>query len=240
MISFIIPTRNEEKALGRTLGWIKELSLPHEIIVSDGGSTDRTCDIAREHGCRIVTHDGKERQTIAGGRNAGAATATGTYLAFVDADVQIPKINEFFANLLSVFQKDKGMVAATTFYRVFPEMATIGDRIVFNALGYEFWFCNNVLGIGNSSGEFQMINRSAFRKVGGYNERLVAGEDNELFYRLSKKAGKTYFARDLTIYHEGRRAHAIGWPRLLMQWALDGFMVIFTKKAWSKEWKEIR
>jgi hypothetical protein len=67
----------------------------------------------------------------------------------------------------------------------------------------------------------------------------VASEDFEFFKRISK-IGKTYFAKDLIIYHTGRRAHAIGWNKLLIEWALNFFYVLFVKKSHSKEWKVIR
>ena len=43
--SIIIPTFNEESCLGETLRRLRD-ERPHEILVADGGSTDRTCEIA--------------------------------------------------------------------------------------------------------------------------------------------------------------------------------------------------
>ena len=47
MVSVIIPTYNEEKVLPSTLSSLLEHSSEYRIIVVDGGSTDRTQDIAR-------------------------------------------------------------------------------------------------------------------------------------------------------------------------------------------------
>src|SRR5665213_4213761 len=97
MISIIIPTLNEEKILKKTLTSLKQLKVAdYEIIVSDGASTDKTLEIAKDHAHKVITHTSAGRQNIAQGRNAGAAHAHGDYLVFIDADVFIPKINDFF------------------------------------------------------------------------------------------------------------------------------------------------
>ena len=77
------------------------------------------------------------------------------------------------------------------------------------------------------------------QKIGGFNEKFVAGEDHDLFQRLTK-VGRTRFIKGLTVYHTGRRAHKIGWPRLLSIWLGNVFSFIFLKRSMSKEWKEIR
>jgi glycosyltransferase involved in cell wall biosynthesis len=91
VISFVVPAHNEERLLGRTLDAIhaaaRALALSYELIVVDDASTDRTADIAVEHGARLVS--GNFRQ-IARVRNAGAAAAAGDRLIFVDADTVVP------------------------------------------------------------------------------------------------------------------------------------------------------
>ena len=84
-----------------------------------------------------------------------------------------------------------------------------------------------------------IVREEIFRRVGGFNEALVAAEDCELFSRISN-IGRVFFQKDLLVYHTGRRAHAIGWPRLLYQWTANGISVALYKKAHSKEWTPIR
>jgi glycosyltransferase involved in cell wall biosynthesis len=90
MISFIIPAHNEEALLGRTLMALhqsaRDLGEPYEVIVSNDASTDRTGEIAREHGARVVVVNHRQ---IAATRNSGAAEAAGEWLIFIDADTQI-------------------------------------------------------------------------------------------------------------------------------------------------------
>ena len=89
MLSFIIPTLNEHQTIERTLRCLSAYSADHEIIVSDGNSSDDTVEICRRFTDRIVVHEQSRRQTIAEARNLGAAAARGDYLVFVDADVVV-------------------------------------------------------------------------------------------------------------------------------------------------------
>ena len=59
LISFVIPAWNEEAVLGATLDALaavmRDLAGPSEVMVADDTSTDRTAEIARQHGARVVT-----------------------------------------------------------------------------------------------------------------------------------------------------------------------------------------
>ena len=91
MISIVIPAYNEEALLDETLRTVRAaaetLASPYEIIVVDDGSTDRTAEIARANGARVV---GVNLRHIAAARNAGAKVAAGDLLVFVDADTLVP------------------------------------------------------------------------------------------------------------------------------------------------------
>lgn len=239
MISFIIPTLNEEKVIGNTLANLSDYKGEKEIILSDGNSRDQTLVTAKKYTNKIYIHTSSERQTIAGGRNAGANLASGEFLAFIDADVTIPDINHFFKIALACFATDHRLVALTVQFRVLPELATMADRIIFKLLSWNFYLFNNVLEIGGSGGEFQLMRASAFKQVGGFNEKLVAGEDFELFARLAK-IGRTRYLGNLSIYHTGRRAHKIGWPKLLWQWSTNYLSTTFFNRAVNQEWTEVR
>jgi rSAM/selenodomain-associated transferase 2 len=96
MVSVVIPAYNEEKALPHTLRELLRQSGDYEVIVVDGGSTDRTCEIVQEvtlstlHSVLrplqfLVAHKGRASQM-----NAGAKEATGDWLLFLHADTVLP------------------------------------------------------------------------------------------------------------------------------------------------------
>lgn len=238
MISIIIPTLNEEKIIEKTLKSIIKHKGEYEIIISDGISRDKTIEIAKKYTDKIVIHSGEKRQTIGKGRNDGALIAKGEYLVFLDADVYMKDPNEFFEKALNIFEQNKKIVAVTTYIKVTPAFETMPDKIIWWCINSSYIFYNNVIGMGGASGEFQMIKTEAFKKVGGFNEFLIGGEDHELFRRLAK-VGKTRFIKELAVYHTGRRGHKLGWPKFVGVLILAS-LPVFIKKYFLKEWKEIR
>lgn len=239
MLSIIIPTYNEEKVIGGMLAKLKSgLALPHEIIVTDDKSTDRTVEIARIHADKVLCPAAKH-PTIAANRNAGAAAANGDFLAFIDADCIMADPQAFFERALADFRQYPKMVALTGIMRVLPEYETYSDRFVYFFFNLIRKYKNNLINAGESSGEFQMVRRERFEVVGGFRGDLVTREDADLFWRLSR-IGQVRCDSELVVYNTGRRVHAIGWFRLLCIWILNTLWVTFFNRSWSKEWKPVR
>ncbi|MDA7978744.1 MAG: TIGR04283 family arsenosugar biosynthesis glycosyltransferase [Pirellulales bacterium] len=85
LLSVIIPTLNAEATLQAAIQSAQQGSTV-EIIVSDGGSSDGTLDIAQRHGVRVIsTRQGRARQM-----NAGAEIARGEIFLFLHADTRLP------------------------------------------------------------------------------------------------------------------------------------------------------
>lgn len=84
-LSVIVPVLNEETTIGDTLSRLLALN-PHQIIVVDGGSRDRTEEIVRTRRCLLTTAPrGRSMQM-----NRGARMATGDVLLFLHADTMLP------------------------------------------------------------------------------------------------------------------------------------------------------
>ena len=84
-ISVVIPVLNEEKTIAASLTALMALR-PHEVIVVDGGSADRTREISAQTGATVITGvPGRARQM-----NYGAQRATGDILLFLHADTRLP------------------------------------------------------------------------------------------------------------------------------------------------------
>jgi glycosyltransferase involved in cell wall biosynthesis/thioredoxin-like negative regulator of GroEL len=84
-LSVCLIVRNEERHLDRCLESVRGLA--DEIVVVDTGSTDRTIDIARAHGARIVTIEWRDDFSLA--RNFSVEQATGDWILCLDADETI-------------------------------------------------------------------------------------------------------------------------------------------------------
>ena len=85
-ISIIIPTLNESGHIESTLACLEPLRLQgHEVIVVDGGSQDKTLEMARLRADKVIqTTPGRAQQM-----NVGASQASGDILWFIHADTQV-------------------------------------------------------------------------------------------------------------------------------------------------------
>jgi glycosyltransferase involved in cell wall biosynthesis len=239
--SIIIPTLNEEKLLPQLLNQLSSERLKEkynfEIIISDGNSKDSTIQIAKKYTDKIIVHTGNMRQTIAEGRNEGAKIASGEILIFLDGDILFDDVSLFFKKIESVF-KNKNYLAMTCYINIHPEEKIFGDKIFLNFYNWYFRFLNNI-GVGMGRGECQIIPKTVFNEIGGYNTKLVAGEDFDLFKRIRKK-GKILYDKNLTIYESPRRYRKYGHVKIFFAWLFNALSVIFAKKSVSTEWEEIR
>lgn len=101
-ISVIIPVLNEEKRISDTLEAIYRGTLiPSEIIVVDGGSSDRTVSIIKENYPDVVLLNNPER-TAAAGRNVGIKKAKGDVIAFTDGDCIVDR--DWLKNIKNHFE----------------------------------------------------------------------------------------------------------------------------------------
>ena len=238
MISFVIPAHNEEDIVVDTLTRLREgaRGIPHEIILSDDGSTDATVQKAASLTDCVVRYEGQLPKTIGAARNRGAQLAQGDVLFFLDSDVRIREPRVFLPKITQCFRSDPRLVAMTSSVRVYPETETWGDRIVLTVFDTYFRVANNMFNFGLTHGKCMIVRRSAFQSVNGFNEHLIASEDADLFMRLAKK-GKTTLDPSLRVHFSGRRAHALGWPKLLTQWVLNGIWIFLFKRSYSDDWK---
>jgi len=96
-LSIVLPAKNESGAIADTIQDIAKLTIAHEIIVVNDGSTDNTAAIATHAGAKVVTHPYSKGNGAA--IKTGARTATGDIIIFMDADGQhdpqdIPRLLE--------------------------------------------------------------------------------------------------------------------------------------------------
>lgn len=239
-ISIIVPALNEEKLLERMLrqftpSLVEQYKL--EVIVSDGGSTDCTLQIARAHAHAVVENLPYVKQTISSGRNAGATRARGEMLVFLNADTLIDNPPLFFARI-SEELRAPGIVALTCSVGVYPEEERRVDRW-FHGFYNWFFFMMNRVGMGMGRGECHVIRKHVFASVGGYASRIAAGEDYDMFRRLEKK-GRVVFLRDIRVFESPRRYRRYGYAYVTASWFLNFLSVFFLHRSILSEWKPVR
>ena len=235
---------NEEKLLEGTLSvYSRELRERYnaELVVSDGGSTDATIEIAERHADTIIQHKEERRQTIAEGRHQGALAAQGHVLVFINGDT-VPADVERFFDTVTAFAKREGPYARGSALacpvHVGPHESKPLDA-VFHSLQNGYTRLLNVFRLGAGRGECQIVRREVYDLVGGYRVDLAAGEDFDLFARIGLKA-RVRFASEVLVYESPRRFRKFGYLRILYWWSLNALSVLFTGHSSSDEWEAVR
>jgi glycosyltransferase involved in cell wall biosynthesis len=204
-ISVIMPARNAEQYIGAAIESLTRQSFgAFEVVVVEGGSTDRTADVVEDFATRDqrIRLDLQPALGIVAGRNRGASLARGRYLAWLDADdVATPRRLE----------------RQIAFMESHPTVAALGGSIVVTdellrpllPVSYpsEHKQITATLLEGNSlAASATMIRTSAYQEVGGCRAPFKQGaEDYDLWLRLSEAGWALANLRELLAFY---RTHA--------------------------------
>lgn len=236
-ISFIIPTLNEERHIASTVSQFSQLKnlLHHEVIVADGGSSDKTVEIATKLGARTCINTAETR-TIASNRNLGASIARGNILVFCDADTRIDNVQTFITSVLDAF-RDEHLVGAVPRLGVFPEERIWKDN-AFSALLNGCVRISFLTPVPFASGQCQIVRRRGFESVQGYNEHQVHGEDSGLFQKLAK-VGRIRLLNDIQIFESPRRYRKLGYIRLIATGLYSTVGQLILRRNVLRTWERI-
>lgn len=209
----------------------------YEIIISDGGSKDKTIEISRSVVDKIILNESHTQQNIAVGRNIGAKSASGEILIFLNGDVRLNDAFYFFDYLEKHFN-NSDYLAFTCDVWIYHEEKKLSDKIFHTIYNNYFWILNYI-GVGMGRGECQVIRKDVFTTVGGYNEKCAAGEDFELFKRI-RKMGRILFSKKVFVFESPRRFRRFGYVKVTLSWIVNSFSVIFKKRSMHAEWEQVR
>ncbi|MGA8832530.1 MAG: TIGR04283 family arsenosugar biosynthesis glycosyltransferase [Desulfomonilaceae bacterium] len=170
-ISVIIPTLNEESNIANTLATVMGFDNV-EIIVVDGGSTDRTVEIACAHDATVLSGPGGKAAQM----NLGALAARGEFLVFLHADTLLP---EGWVDQVHYEMQRNGAVAGA--FKLHIDCDLLGLRLIETLANLRS------LWLGMPYGDQAIFTKSEiFRSIGGFPNQPIM-EDFELMRRLRKR-----------------------------------------------------
>ena len=197
MISIIMPIRNEERHIKKTIESIlnqKNFHDKYEIIIADGMSTDNTRDIIDRfirEGENIILIDNYQK-IVPTGFNMGLSRAKGEIIIRVDGHTVLKP--DYILNCLKSLKENNA--------------ANVGGLM--NARGSGFidelvsMATSSIFGVGNSYFHFSSKSRyvdtvflgawrkEMFYKYGGFDEELVRNQDDEFNFRLTQNGEKIW------------------------------------------------
>lgn len=196
-VSVAIPVRNEEKTVGALLNRLLEQTRPaDEIVLTDGGSQDRTTQIISDFVDRsAVVKLISAGQALPGrGRNLAAAESNSDWLAFIDAGTEPAK--DWLESLLSKVEQDSSIDAVygmwepvtDTFFAECAAIAYVPPPAATDGL------VTRPPSIASS-----LIRRDVWRSVGGFPEDLRSAEDLLFMERVQNAGFNAVFEPRATI-----------------------------------------
>lgn len=229
-ISVVIPAYNEEHYLPKTVESIHRLTRkPDEILVVDGGSTDRTAEVAKENGCRVITvmHRG-----IGYARQRGIEEASSDIIAFTDADTRVP--TDWLTRIEETLSKT-GTSCVFGSFRVLDGWWPY--RLYINVLqpiiNQMLWW----IGVPMAAGQNLSFWKNLAIAAGGIPQDFKMMEDIELASRL-KTVGTVVYDPRLIVISSGRRGHE--GIQLILRASKAFFLYAVTHRADKVGFPDIR
>src|SRR5688572_21606588 len=183
LFSVIIPTFNRAGLLPATLATVHSQTFrDFEVIVVDDGSSDGTREYLRTVGSiRVIEQD---HRGAGAARNAGAARATGDYLAFLDSDdLWLPWTLSTFARVIA---ESRPAVVAGQYLDVHHEheVTAITETPVRTRV-FDDYLSSSPHAISAGSNTI-VVERATLQDAGGFSERPINAEDHDLMLRLGE------------------------------------------------------
>lgn len=222
-LSVVIPVKNEEKILPKLLESLKiQTFKDYEIIVADAHSTDKTVDIAKKYGARVV-----EGGLPGPGRNKGAVHAKGKFIAFLDADVQLPN-PKFLRDCLDEMDRKKVDVATC---KVKPISRKPIDKALHEVYNAYVVVMEKVR--PHAPGFCIIARRHAHHGIKGFDEQVVFAEDHDYVQRAQKEGFKFGLLRSHPVAVSVRRLEKDGRLALAIKY-IFGELHMMTKGSIKK------
>jgi rSAM/selenodomain-associated transferase 2 len=187
-LSVIIPTLNAEAALRRSLpslASLSALSMLREVIFADGGSSDRTAEIAEEAGAAFVQAPRGRGTQLA----AGAERASGEWLLFLHADTVL---DPGWEKTVRAFMHDPENAARIGYFRFGLDDSSAGARWLEAAVAVRCRLFR--LPYGDQG---MLMSRDLYHRLGGFRPMPLM-EDVDLVRRAGRRSMAALAARATT------------------------------------------
>ncbi|HOD65157.1 MAG TPA: glycosyltransferase family 2 protein [candidate division Zixibacteria bacterium] len=240
-LAVIMPVRNEEKYVGQTLEQLYLQDFPMdrlEVVVADGGSTDRTREIVESYKTRfgaLRLLDNPVRRPSSG-RNIGIRNSTAPRIVVIDGHVYIPS-KTLLRDVVETFDRTGADCLCRPQPLTPPDLNDLQTAIALcrgSALGHKpgSEIYADYEGEVDPTSSGAMWTRATFDRVGLFDENFDAGEDIELNFRVHRAKLKAWLNPALRVYYYPRATLPALW-RQMVRYGLGRFRMSRKHGLWA-------
>ncbi len=199
-ISVVIPAYNEEEYITYCLQSIKRQNFKDfELIVVDNNSTDKTAEIARHFGARVV----KEKiQGITPAREKGFKEAKAEIIARTDADSQVP--GDWLERIYNIFQNNHDVVAISGGHKSINCGKYIDILLDFWVNYIVFYISKLLMGHYQFTGPNYAVRKSIWEKTEIHSDDQLVHEDMDLSCHMAMFGKIAYHPEIKTVFSARR------------------------------------
>lgn len=205
-LTIVIPTYNAGVGFNKLLDILQEQTLkPTQTIIIDSESTDETLELAKSHGCKVITinHQDFDHGTT---RNLAVSNTESEFVVFLTQDV-IPADKHMIDELIKPMQTDSNIAICygrqlprpnarplERFAREFnyPAQSILKTKNDIETLGLKTFFCSN---------SCSAIRHSIFNELGGFKNNVIVNEDMLFAAKAILRDYSVYYSAAAKVYH---------------------------------------
>ncbi len=189
--SVVMPVFNRANLISATLDSVFNQKFDDwEVIVIDDGSTDNTLNVLAKYHNRIKVLQQKN-QGPGKARNLGIQKAQGQYVAFLDSDdIWFPWTLELYVEVISQTNFPALLAGKPLFFRDANDLATVQSSELHYSIYQDLY--NSSEKTNSIVTSSVVVRLDVLQKAGGFTDRWINSEDNDLWLRLGTAKGFTY------------------------------------------------
>ncbi len=223
-VTVVVPAHNEEEHIAETVENLKRMEYPGrlEILVVDDGSTDRTCELAKKAGARVLRLEKNRGKAAA--LNYALRNCSSELFAVVDADTY-PKRDALLKTVGFFSEPGVAAVTSSVFVKRPRTLFEKFQAVEYITVSWTRKMLEEMESIYVTPGTLSVYRRDVILKLGGFDETNLT-EDIEIAWRLINEGYKIRMSLTSEVSTAVPKTLS-GWWKQRLRWNIGGMQTFF-------------